>query len=165
MKTVCESKQQGMSLIEILVVIILIAISSLWGLQSWQGYQQALRLEQNAQKLRLYLVGLQTQANAYNHSIVIWVMGGGVGCVGYSVRPTDCTSPTDLPRFNVSEPNIEILDFTDKVMGFYGIRSAAQAGHITLRSSAGSIRIVLSARGRIRLCSEAKPMFGLPRCL
>lgn len=164
MKTACDVKQRGMSLIEILVVIVLIAICSLWGLRGWQDYQQALRLEQNAQRLRLYLVGLQTQANLYNRSIIIWAIGGLQGCVGYSVRPENCAAFANEPRFVVSEPNLELFDFSDKVMGFYGIRNAAQAGHITLRNSAGSIRLVLSARGRIRLCSEGKPMRGLPLC-
>ncbi|TPG60730.1 prepilin peptidase-dependent protein [Ewingella americana] len=165
MKTTHDSKQQGMSLIEILVVIILVGICSLWGMHGWQGYQQALRLEQNAQRLRLYLSGLQTQANAYNRSIILWAIDGIPGCVGYSSRPVNCTSSDRVPRFVVSEPDMEILDFTDKVMGFYGIRNAAQAGHITLRNPAGSIRLVLSARGRIRLCSEGKPMLGAPQCL
>lgn len=165
MKTAYDSKQQGMSLIEILVVIMLISICSLWGMQSWQSYQQALRLEQNAQRLRLYLISLQTQANAYNRSIILWAIGGVQGCVGYSLRPTSCTSSDSMAHFMVSEPDMEILDFTEKVMGFYGIRNAAQAGHITLRNSAGSIRLVLSARGRIRLCSEGKPMPGSALCL
>lgn len=164
MKTTYELKQQGMSLIEILVVIMLMSICSLWGLRGWQDYQQALRLEQNAQSLRLYLVGLQTQANVYNRSIIIWAIGGLQGCVGYSVRPETCATSASLPRFVVSEPHMELVDFTEKVMGFYGIRNGAQAGHITLRNSAGGIRLVLSARGRIRLCSEGKRMSGLPLC-
>ncbi|MGC6388692.1 prepilin peptidase-dependent protein [Ewingella sp. S1.OA.A_B6] len=165
MKKSNDSKQQGMSLIEILVVIMLISICSLWGMHGWQGYQQALRLEQNAQRLRLYLISLQTQANAYNRSIILWAIGGIQGCVGYSLRPASCTSSEGLPRFVMSESDMEVLDFTEKVMGFYGIRNAAQAGHITLMNSAGSIRLVLSARGRIRLCSEGKPMPGSPQCL
>lgn len=76
MKTAYKSKQRGMSLIEILVVVMLMGICSLWGLRGWQDYQQALRLEQNAQRLRLYLVGLQAQANAYNRSIIIWAIAG-----------------------------------------------------------------------------------------
>ena len=165
MKIIGDLKQQGMSLVEILLVIMLIALCSMWGLHGWQGYQQALRLEQNAQRLRLYLVGLQTQANLYNRSIILWVIGGEQGCVGYSALPENCASSGVLPRFVVSEPDMEVLDFTDKVMGFYGIRNAAQAGHLTLINSAGSIRLVLSARGRIRLCSEGKPMLGLALCV
>lgn len=153
-----------MTLIEVLVVIAIIAMCSLWGLQGWQGYQQALVLEQHAQRLRSYLGGLQAAANAYNRSIILWAIEGAEGCVGHSIKPENCNIAMALPYFMVSSPNIEIIDFTNKVMGFYGMRNAAQAGHITLRNSAGSLRVILSARGRLRICSESKAMLGFPVC-
>lgn len=159
-----EVKERGMTLIEILVVIALIAMCSLWGLQGWRAYQQSLILEQHAQRLRSYLTELQADANAYNRSIILWVIGGAQGCVGQGNRAERCDAESALPHFRIVEPDVEILDFTHKVMGFYGIRNAAQAGHITLRNSAGSLRIILSARGRLRICSEGKPMLGMPLC-
>lgn len=164
MKKTTHLKERGMTLIEILVVIMLIAMCSLWGLQSWQRYQQSMLLEQNAQRLRLYLTELQAEANAYNRTVILWAIEGAGGCVGYSSRPSDCHSVPDVASFMVSEPTIEVLDFTNKVMGFYGLRNAAQAGHIVLKNAAGSVRIILSARGRLRICSEVKAMLGLPQC-
>lgn len=157
-------RERGMTLIEIMVVIALIAICSLWGAQSWRAYQQALILEQHAQRLRSYLTQLQAEANAYNRSIVLWVIAGHQGCVGYSAKAENCGLQAALPQFQSSDPNVEIIDFTDKVMGFYGIRNAAQAGHITLSNSAGSLRVILSSRGRLRICSENKAMLGMPLC-
>lgn len=159
-----EVKERGMTLIEILVVIALIAMCSLWGLQGWRAYQQSLVLEQHAQRLRSYLTELQAEANAYNRSMVLWAIEGFGGCVGHASPPTECRSQGNPSRFVVSAPTLEVLDFTNKVMGFYGIRNAAQAGHITLRNSAGSLRIILSARGRLRICSEGKTMRGIPLC-
>lgn len=159
-----QVKERGMTLIEILLVIALIAMCSLWGLQGWRAYQQSLVLEQHAQKLRSYLTELQAEANAYNRSIVLWVINGAGGCVGQGSRPERCGLEGVLPHFHVADADVEIIDFTNKVMGFYGIRNAAQAGHITLRNSAGSLRIILSARGRLRICSEGKPMLGVPVC-
>jgi len=57
-----------------------------------------------------------------------------------------------------------LLDFTDKSMGFYGLRNAALAGHLTLKNTAGSLRVVLSARGRLRICSENQPVLGIGVC-
>jgi len=159
-----QVKERGMTLIEILLVIALIAMCSLWGLQGWRVYQQSVVLEQHAQKLRSYLTELQAEANAYNRSIVLWVINGAGGCVGQGSRPERCEAESALPYFSVANADVEIIDFTNKVMGFYGIRNAAQAGHITLRNSAGSLRIILSARGRLRICSEGKPMLGVPLC-
>lgn len=159
-----QDKERGMTLIEMLMVIILIAMCSLWGLQGWQRYRQSMLLEQNAQGLRLYLTAVQAEANAYNRSMVLWAIEGFGGCVGHASPPTECRSQGNPSRFVVSAPTLEVLDFTNKVMGFYGIRNAAQAGHITLRNSAGSLRIILSARGRLRICSEGKTMRGIPLC-
>ncbi|ERP76387.1 hypothetical protein L327_04975, partial [Yersinia pestis S3] len=52
-----------------------------------------------------------------------------------------------------------------KEMGFYGVRNTAQAGNIILSSPAGRIRLVISSRGRIRLCSEQQSMAGIHLCL
>ncbi len=153
-----------MSLIEMMVVVALVAMCTLWGLHSWRGYQQALKLEQQAQQLRLYLYGLQAEANNYNRSAVLWAIGGTAGCVGAGLRPVDCHAASGRV-FAVGEADIEVLDFTDKSMGFYGLRNAALAGHLTLKNTAGSLRVVLSARGRLRICSENQPVLGIGVCL
>ena len=152
-----------MSLIEMMVVVALVAMCTLWGLHSWRGYQQALKLEQQAQHLRLYLYDLQAEANNYNRSAILWAISGTGGCVGTGARPAVCSAAGGRV-FVVSEPDIELFDFTDKVMGFYGLRNAALAGHLTLKNAAGSLRVVLSARGRLSLCSENKPMLGIGVC-
>lgn len=152
-----------MSLIELMVVVVLVAICTLWGTQSWRGYQQALKLEQHAQRLRLYLYGVQSEANDYNLSAVLWVIGGNDGCVGYGPRSTDCHNATGK-IFVMEEPDIELSGLADKSMGFYGLRNAALAGRLTLKNSAGSLRLVLSARGRLRICSEDKPLLGISLC-
>ncbi|MEX0631298.1 hypothetical protein M8494_00635 [Serratia ureilytica] len=46
----------------------------------------------------------------------------------------------------------------------YGLRNTAQAGHILLSNDAGSLRLVLSARGRLRLCSEGQRVRGIALC-
>ncbi|MDU7768282.1 MAG: prepilin peptidase-dependent protein, partial [Serratia marcescens] len=51
-----------------------------------------------------------------------------------------------------------------KEIGFYGLRNTAQAGHILLSNDAGSLRLVLSARGRLRLCSEGQRVRGIALC-
>ena len=152
-----------MSLIEMMVVVIIVAMCALWGMHSWRGYQQALKLEQHAQRLRLYLYGVQTEANNHNRSAVLWVMSGTGGCVGTGLRSVDCTAAGGKV-FVVNDPEIELLDFSDNATGFYGLRNSAMPGHLTLKNAAGSLRLVLSARGRLRLCSEHQPLLGIASC-
>jgi prepilin peptidase dependent protein A len=163
MKTFERAGEEGMSLIEMMVFVALIAMCTLWGIHSWRNYQQALKLEQSAQQLRLYLSGVQAEANNYNRSAVLWGIAGADGCVGTGTRPADCHHAAGK-IFATSESGVELLAVSEKIMGFYGLRNTAQAGHITLKNSAGSVRIVLSVRGRLRTCSETQPLLGIGLC-
>lgn len=152
-----------MTLVEMMLVMALTAMFTLWGLHSWQHYQKALRLEKSAKQLRIYLTGLQTEANWYNRSVILWGIQGIRGCVGQGDTPVDCASAGNR-SFILPDNGIELADFTAKVMGFYGLRNSAQSGHITLQNEVGKIRVVLSARGRLRLCSEDTSLLSVPVC-
>ncbi len=163
MKKQTSAKEQGMTLIEIMMVLGLIALCSLWMIKGWQGYQQALKLEQSVQQLRLYLTRLQAYANWHNSTAILWVLDGPGGCVGTQTPAISCHHAEEN-SFRLPDEKIEVSHYSEKTMGFYGRRNAAQAGHITLRNAAGGIRVVLSARGRIRLCSEDEVLLGLSVC-
>jgi len=163
MKTFERAGEEGMSLIEMMVVVALVAMCTLWGIHSWRNYQQALKLEQSAQQLRLYLFGVQAEANNYNRSAVLWGIAGTDGCVGTGTPPSGCHNAVGK-IFATHGSGVELLAVSEKNMGFYGLRNAALAGHITLKNSAGSLRIVLSVRGRLRTCSEAQPLLGIGLC-
>ena len=51
-----------MTLIEIMLVLALIAMLGLWSLQGWREHQQRMQLEQQVQRLRIYLTGMQSMA-------------------------------------------------------------------------------------------------------
>ncbi|MFZ4835513.1 prepilin peptidase-dependent protein [Rouxiella sp. Mn2063] len=163
MKKQTLENEQGMTLIEIMMVLGLIALCSLWMIRGWQGYQQALKLEQSVQQLRLYLTGLQAYTNWHNSTAILWVLDGAGGCVGTQTPAISCHN-AGKDSFRLPDEKIEVSHYSEKTMGFYGRRNAAQAGHITLKNAAGRIRVVLSARGRIRLCSEDEALLGLPVC-
>ncbi|WP_369789838.1 prepilin-type cleavage/methylation domain-containing protein [Rouxiella sp. WC2420] len=152
-----------MTLIEIMLVLGLIAMLSIGSLQGWREHQQRARLEQQAQMLRIYLSGLQAQSYQYNLSHLLWTIVGKSGCVGSGIKPADCASAGDS-LFKPTAPDITVGVYSEKTMGFYGLRNMAQAGHITLTNAAGTIRVILSARGRIRLCSEGKSIAGMAVC-
>lgn len=152
-----------MTLIEIMLALGLIAMLSIWSLQGWREHQQRLQLEQQIQRLRIYLTGLQAQAYRYNQTRLLWIIDGPQGCVGSGEKPATCEM-ADNSAFRPSLPDISLRAFSEKIMGFYGIRNMAQAGHIIVSNSAGSVRVILSARGRLRLCSERSALSGIPLC-
>ncbi|HGM5493011.1 TPA: prepilin peptidase-dependent protein [Serratia fonticola] len=155
--------QQGLTLIELLIVMILVGMLTSWGVSQWHHYQQALRLEQTAQQLLAFLTRLQADANWHNRNALLWFRPGEAWCVGSGPQAVACTAAAGrafIPEF----PDVELQGFTQKEVGFYGVRNNAQAGHILLGNQAGRIRLVISAKGRLRLCSEVTASGSLPLC-
>ncbi|MFZ1873945.1 MAG: prepilin peptidase-dependent protein [Chania sp.] len=156
-------RQQGLSLIELLVVMLLAGMLTSWGVSQWHLYQQALRLEQTAQQLLAFLTRLQADANWRNRNALLWFKQGEPWCIGSETAATRCT-PAVGWVFTPIHLDVQLQDFTQKEMGFYGLRNNAQAGHILLANGAGRIRLVLSAKGRLRLCSEDTVIRGIALC-
>jgi prepilin peptidase dependent protein A len=155
--------QQGLSLIELLVVMLLAGMLTSWGVSQWHLYQQALRLEQTAQQLLAFLTRLQADANWRNRNALLWFKQGEPWCVGSGKEVISCVSAVGWV-FTPIHIDVQLQDFTQKDLGFYGLRNNAQAGHILLANGAGRIRLVLSAKGRLRLCSEETVIRGVALC-
>ncbi|MFI8417459.1 prepilin peptidase-dependent protein [Serratia sp. NPDC078593] len=155
--------QRGMTLIELLVVIVLASMLTGWGVNQWRQHQQALQLEQTAQQLLAFLTRLQADANWRNRAALLWFKTGERWCIGGGHEPTSCTTAAGW-FFVAPFSDVLLHDFTGKEMGFYGLRNNAQGGHIELGNSAGRIRVVLSAKGRLRLCSVGEAIRGMRIC-
>lgn len=152
-----------MTLIELLIVMVLAGMLTSWGVSQWHHYQRALRLEQTAHQLLAFLTRLQADANWHNHNALLWFRPGKAWCVGSGPQVASCGVAADR-AFTPEHLDVELQEFTQKEIGFYGVRNNAQAGHILLGNQAGRIRLVLSAKGRLRLCSEEIAIRSVPLC-
>ncbi|WP_158694672.1 prepilin-type N-terminal cleavage/methylation domain-containing protein, partial [Cronobacter malonaticus] len=76
-------KQQGYSLIEVMVVLVIIISMSAAGVYGWQRWQNQQRLWQTAQQTRDFLEALREEANWRNVDYKLWVNRGSQGwCLG-----------------------------------------------------------------------------------
>lgn len=155
--------QRGMTLIELLVVIALAALLSSWGVSHWHQHRQALRLEHTALQLLAFLTRLQADANWRNRAALLWFKPGEHWCIGSGSEPLTCSAAEDWV-FVAPSDGVQLSDYTRKEIGFYGLRNGAQAGHIQLSNGVGSLRVILSAKGRLRLCSVEVVLGGIGRC-
>ncbi|RJF53537.1 prepilin peptidase-dependent protein [Serratia inhibens] len=155
--------QRGMTLIELLVVITLAGMLTGWGVSQWRYYQQSLRLEHTAQQLLAFLTRIQVDANWRNRTALLWFKTGDPWCIGSNQPLSGCEGHSD-DLFSPHYRDVRLAAHTQKEMGFYGLRNNAQAGHIVLANGAGSLRLVLSAKGRLRLCSEDVSIRGITAC-
>ncbi|MEI7239577.1 MULTISPECIES: prepilin peptidase-dependent protein [Pectobacterium] len=161
-------QRRGFTLLELLVVLTIVALMAGGGLHGWIQYQQAIRLEQSAQQLLDFLS--RVQANAYWHNetrTVKLIPQGELWCMvaGQNEKQAEETCRENHPgQFVRHTQDVVLAKFTSNVFTFFGLRNAAQAGHISLSNSAGQLRLIISVRGRIRLCSESQAVLAIPLC-
>lgn len=147
-------KQQGYTLIEMLVAMLIMVSLSATGLYGWQQWQQQQRLWQTACQLRDYLLQLREDANWRNRDhILTAVKEGSSWCLVSSVAAQPSCMPRSTLVFTPLWRDVSLAEITPS-LAFYGLRNTAWAGHIRLKSGAGEWRVVVSPWGRIRLCER-----------
>lgn len=157
-------KQKGISLVELLLVIALAGIMTVWGAQSWHHYRQRERLADSARQLLAFLTHLQAKANRSNNTALLWIRYDKQRCLGSGHKPTVDCSLLEGEIFIPPYSDVSMTISLNKEIGFFGIRNTAQAGNIVLSNPAGRIRLIISSRGRIRLCSEGQSIAGIHLC-
>ncbi|HBU8850262.1 MULTISPECIES: prepilin peptidase-dependent protein [Citrobacter] len=147
-------KQQGYTLIEMLVAMLIIVSLSATGLYGWQRWQQQQRLWQTTCELRDYLLQLREDANWHNrdHTIAV-IREEERECLVSSLAQQTTCLPRSALVFTPRWHDIAIAEITPS-LAFFGLRNTAWAGHIRLKNPAGEWRLVVSPWGRIRLCER-----------
>ena len=147
-------KQQGYTLLETLIAMLIIAALGASGLYGWQGWQQQPRLWQPPSQVRDYLLQLRDDANWRNRDHVISVVRDGTSwCFVSSAALQTTCRPVSSLVFTPLWDDVEMAEITPS-LAFFGLRNTAWTGHIRLKNAAGEWRVVVSGWGRIRLCER-----------
>jgi prepilin peptidase dependent protein A len=173
--TTYNASLNGFSLLELLLVLGLLALLGRFSMVGWHNYQQQGYLDETSQQLLYFLHRKQVEAAWHNQSYAIHVIHLAAERWQISLHSTaekNCLSAADTGAgkgtgkcFSPFWSDVALLkDLPNPVMQFYGQRGGAIGGHITLSNPAGRVRIVLSARGRLRRCSEGSTFRGIPLC-
>lgn len=155
----------GFTLLELLIAITLLAALAAGGLHSWTGYRQALRLEQEALQVVAYLQRVQASANWRNDIVQVnLIQEGTTWCLRDGKQATlPCQQP-EGGSFIPKAHDVQLAATTSRTLAFYGVRNAAQTGHLVLENGAGRLRVVISVWGRMRLCSDTRLVLAHPLC-
>ena len=147
-------KQQGYTLLETLIAMLIVAALGASGLYGWQRWQPQQRLWQTACQVRDYLLQLREDANWRNRDHVISVIRDGTSwCFVSSAASQTTCRPASSLVFTSPWDDVEMAEITPS-LAFFGLRNTAWAGHTRLKNTAGEWRVVVSGWGRIRLCER-----------
>lgn len=141
----------GFTLPELLFVLVIVSILSLGAQQGWQRWQQRQQLRETAQQLQGFLLRLRAQTNWQNQDRVLWLIPGTPWCLGSGQKPDAGCERGKRMQFVAPYPGVSVTGLRGEP-GFYGRRNMAKAGSLTFSNVSGRLRLIISARARIRLC-------------
>lgn len=146
-------KNEGLSFLEALITLLIIASLSISGFSAWKDWRQHRSMIETAQQIQHFLYAVRASANWKNSDYVLWLREDEPWCLGAGQK-------TEKPceggnKYQLLAPNmgVKIIALVGSP-GFYGKRNVARPGNITFGDEKTRWRIVISSRGRIRLCKE-----------
>ncbi|WP_413729520.1 prepilin-type N-terminal cleavage/methylation domain-containing protein [Sodalis sp. RH22] len=158
--------QRGYTLIEMMLVLALTAMLALSGTFVWRHYQHKSQLEHAARQIADFMQRLQCRAAWGNHHYRIRVRTG----LDWSLEARGDAQAHPMPasamtlRRQASAGSIRLEISTPGYLILAGLRNTATPAHLTLSNPAGRIRVILSGKGRVRVCSEHGRWAGIGPC-
>jgi prepilin-type N-terminal cleavage/methylation domain-containing protein len=153
------SWRTGLTLLELVIVLSIIAISAAIGIPNWISGKPWRELKAAARDVYGEFMKAKTRAVATSRAHRVFfdlehglmrLMEGEVGCL----RASMCTTWTDVPGGEMRiPPSISIVGnpFGDNNASF-NVDGTAEAGNVTLRNSKGqTYKVIVSSSGRIRM--------------
>lgn len=167
-----ERRVRGLTLIEMVLVLGLLATLALQPLLGWQQQRQRILLEQESLDLLAFLARAQRLAAFTGSTIAIRreVQDGAQVCLRADILGAN--GSTDQARrqktpliFNPHNSTItQDSSAPDRLPIFRGLNGTALTSHLDLQSGPYQIRIFISGKGRLRRCSTRSNISTLGRC-
>ncbi|TSE26499.1 type II secretion system protein H [Tepidimonas sediminis] len=155
---------RGLTLIELLVGLAVLALLAGAGAPAWSGWQQRARLRATAELLAADLRHAQSEAAKRHLTLGVTAQADAHGwCLGFHAGSDacDCHQPgachvdgVERVRRGADHPGVALaVGVSGGTFWFGPRRGTATAGHLTLSLADGhAVRVVVHGVGRVRLC-------------
>ncbi|MDB2331018.1 hypothetical protein N9V74_04830 [Alteromonas sp.] len=165
---------KGLSLLETMVFIVIMAIVIAQGVPSFIQWKKQEALVTSLNKVTALLKHGRQYALSHRGSVNIIVQSGANSCMGITTLATcnctvvnSCQNQSNRSSINLSPLNTEIMlsGGTKKIITFDGTHGMSfnSATSVTIRNSLYTGKVIVSNTGRARACvSSSLP--GLPLC-
>jgi len=185
-QSVDSARQKGFSTIEGMITLTIICLLLTTGLPAFAGYLEKQRLRDAAEEMSAQLHYARSESilrgPATRISMSFKTDGANTWCYGLSTTDScDCTitdpeaagactsttvgngtlSVVSSPQY-AGEVSLKGVTFSGKRTTYSSNRSPSAAGQLTLSSAGREMDVVLTAMGRVRVCSSSA--LGYPTC-
>ncbi|MEM8180716.1 prepilin-type N-terminal cleavage/methylation domain-containing protein [Morganella morganii subsp. sibonii] len=153
-------KDRGISLMEVIIVLFIMALPVSFIHVSWESYRERRYLTETAALFHQYLSSHKLKATYLNETRKIAVIFGEKSRACHQVSAAQCDSDTEA---FIPAQGVRIVSGTTDTVQFWGTRHTASAAGFVLENPQGQIKLIISAPGRIRLCTPGR-LSGVPSC-
>ncbi|OBU03054.1 peptidase [Morganella psychrotolerans] len=152
--------EKGISLMEMIIVLFIMALPVTMLGVSWENFREKRYLTETAALFHQYLSSHKLRATYLNETRQISIFFGDNSGACHQVSPVLCDRETD--GFTPLD-GVRIASGTINAVLFWGTRHTASAASFLLENGQGQIKLIISAPGRIRLCTPGQ-LSGIPAC-
>lgn len=135
--------QRGITLLELMVTISIVSILMVMASVSFSGFFDKRRLAQAAEMLHSDLQWARMAAMQFNANTTITFSGEGTASWGYVISGAVSKSVTGSTHITLTDSD---------TVGFYP-QGTSNNGTIRLSAGGYEMRVIVSSRGRVRICS------------
>jgi len=166
------SRSLGFTVVELLTAVAILAVLAALAFPTFSDAIERSRLKSAAEAIASDLDLARLETAKRNTDLVVSFYNGGSWCYGIHAGRCDCTTAGSCSIKRVNGSDI-VKDVTmgsvafgaNRFTAFDRIRGTAAAGQVNLLASAGlDLRVVVSTRGRVRICSPSNNVPGYPSC-
>lgn len=152
--------ERGISLMEVIIVLFIMALPVSFINISWESHRERRYLTETAALFQQYLSSHKLKATYLNETRKIAVTFGEKSRACHQVSAARCD---DDPEGFTPMEGVRIVSGTTGTVLFWGTRHTASAASFLLENTQGQIKLIISAPGRIRLCTP-DTISGVPSC-
>lgn len=152
--------ERGISLMEVIIVLFIMALPFSFINISWESHRERRYLTETAALFQQYLSSHKLKATYLNETRKIAVTFGEKSRACHQVSAARCD---DGPEGFTPMEGVRIVSGTTDTVLFWGTRHTASAASFLLENTQGQIKLIISAPGRIRLCTPGT-ISGVPSC-
>ncbi|WP_193016070.1 prepilin-type N-terminal cleavage/methylation domain-containing protein [Proteus sp. FME41] len=151
-----KKSEQGVSLLEILIVMLIVSIVSYLSISSYQQIIKQRYLIQSVRETIAFLSYQRQQALLFNVKIkMVFLLSPHNKIMATPLHPLSIQQETFSLVSGIQLKQSTVSNFT-----FGGIRQTLKPMNFILQSEEGEVKIIISSLGRIRACSQKIKVFS-----